>query len=302
VTWNDWNDDGHEDLLVSTYQLQDDWLWSNRGDGTFVDVASAVGVDHDASPTIDIRYPGGHSYGAELGDLDGDGDLDAFLCNLAHPRTMPWSDRSRVLYSSGAPDYVFEDRTELSGVAYNEGDANVHMGDYDLDGDLDLVVTSHYGLHLRVYRNDPGSRLVDVTYLLGVSGRAESAIWVDLDEDGDLDLVTADRGVPRVFTSQLGDGSRHWVELLLEGAGGNPEAIGARVTVTSSGRTLVREVRTTGALANRQASRWAHVGLGTETAIDSVSVRWPDGTVEAFTGVAADGRWHLAEGAGAASR
>ena len=302
ITWNDWDDDGAEDLLVSTYQLQDDWLWRNLGDGTFVDVAHAVGVDHDATLTSAAAYPGGHSYGAEFGDLDGDGELDLFQCNLAHPRTMPWSDPSRVLYNTGAPDHHFEDRTELSGYVYNEGDANPHLGDFDLDGDLDLVVTSHYGLNLRVYRNDPGSRLVDVTYELGVRGRAESAIWVDVDEDGDLDLLTADRGVPLLFINQLGDGTRHWVELLLEDSGGAPEAIGARVTLRSAGRTLVREVRTTGALANREASRWVHVGLGAADAIDSVSVRWRDGTVESFSGVTADGRFRVHRGVGAAVR
>jgi len=302
VTFSDYDDDDDEDLLVSTYQLQDDWLWRNAGDGSFNDVATATGFARDAVPSPDLRYPGGHSYGAEFGDLDGDGDLDAFVSNLAHPRTMPWSDPSRVLYNTGAAGgYTFEDRTEGSGYVYNEGDANVHMGDFDLDGDLDLVVTSHYGLHQRVYRQDAGGRFVDVTYELGVRGRAENAIWADVDEDGDLDLVTSDRGAPTVFLNRLGDtGEQHWVEVLLEQDGGNAAAIGARVTITSMGRTFVREVRTSGALANRQASRWVHVGLGESTAIDSVTVRWPNDTVETFTGVAADGRWRLTRGAGSA--
>ena len=302
ATFTDYDDDGAEDLLVSTYQLQDDWLWRGLGDGTFVDAARTTGLDHDGVTSPYPDYPGGHSYGAELGDLDNDGDLDAFVTNLAHPRTMPWSDPSRVLYNTGAAGgYRFEDRTAASGYVYNEGDANVHLGDFDLDGDLDLVVTSHYGLHLRVFRNDPGGALRDVTYELGVRGRAESAIWVDVDEDGDLDLLTADRGVPHLFRSRVTDvGGAHFVELLLSQETGELSALGARVTITAGGRTFVREVRTSGALANRQASRWIHVGLGDATDIDAVSVRWPDDTIEAFTGVVADTRARLERGAGVA--
>jgi hypothetical protein len=70
----------------------------------------------------------------------------------------------------------------------------------------------------------------------------------------------------------------------------------------SAGRTFVREVRTTGALANRQASRWVHIGLGEVDAIDSVSVRWRDGTVGSFTVVTADGRFGVHRGAGVATR
>jgi len=92
------------------------------------------------------------------------------------------------------------------------------------------------------------------------------------------------------------------VELLLEDVGGDPEAIGARVTLRSAGRTFVREVRTTGALANREASRWVHIGLGAADAINSVSVRWRDGTVESFSGVTADGRFRVHRGLGAAVR
>jgi hypothetical protein len=301
VTWTDWDGDARQDLLVSTYQLQDDFLWRNLGDGTFVDAAPTVGVAHDEARMPGGAYPGGHGYGAEFGDLDGDGDLDLFQSNLAHPRTMPWSDPSRVLLNQGAPSYRFEDHTAASGYVYNEGDANVHLGDLDADGDLDLVVTSHYGLHQRVYRNEGGATFVDRTYEMGVFGRAESAIWFDADEDGDLDLLTADRGVPHLFVSRLGDaGGPRWVELLLHGSAGAVEAIGARITIRAGARTLVREVRTTGALANRQASRWVHVGLGDAASIDEVSVRWPDGTMEAFTGVAAGARWQLDRGTGRA--
>ncbi|MBX7192837.1 MAG: FG-GAP-like repeat-containing protein [Sandaracinaceae bacterium] len=308
ATFTDYDDDGREDLLASTYQLQDDWLWHQQADGTFVDVAGLTGLAHDATPPPDLvtsrSYPGGHSYGAEFGDLDGDGDLDVFCTNLAHPRTMPWSDPSRILYNSGeSGGYVFEDRTATSGYVYNEGDANVHLGDFDLDGDLDLVVTSHYGLHQRVYRQDDGGHFVDVTYELGVRGRTGNAIWFDADEDGDLDLVTADRSAPRLYLSRAVERTgRHWVELRVDQGDGEPLAVGARVTVRASGRTFVREVRLSGGLANRQASRWLHVGLGELTAIESVSVRWPDDTTESFTGVTADGRWQLHRGSGVAMR
>ncbi len=75
VMWNDWNDDGWDDLYVGHYQLNDNLFFSNDGSGHFANVASEIGVDHDTTPTIDYHYPGGHSYGGDFGDLDGDGDI-----------------------------------------------------------------------------------------------------------------------------------------------------------------------------------------------------------------------------------
>jgi hypothetical protein len=86
----------------------------------------------------------------------------------------------------------FTDETELSGLAVPMYGMGVAAGDYDNDGDADLFVTA-YGLN-HLFRND-GGRFRDVTADAGVGGAADawstSAAFLDIDNDGDLDLFVA---------------------------------------------------------------------------------------------------------------
>jgi ASPIC/UnbV protein/VCBS repeat protein/putative metal-binding protein len=304
VTWNDYDDDGSQDIFVSNYQLSDNNLWRNQGDGTFVDVAPQVGVDHDDVPSGLPQYPGGHSYGASFGDLDLDGDFDLFVPNLAHPRTMPWSDTSKLYLSSGAPDYLFEDHREELGIIYNEGDINSALGDYDNDMDLDLFVGSAYPTHYSIlYRNDGPDGFVDVTYETGTASHLSGSVaFADVDEDGDLDVFISQAFGPlylRLFENRVGQ-DRHWVELELRGTTTNRDALGARVTLDAGGVVQLREVLG-GTALGLQHSHLVHFGLADTTTIDSVTVRWIGGATETFTGVGADGRWLLVEGTGQAA-
>jgi enediyne biosynthesis protein E4 len=304
VEWTDTNNDGHQDIFVGNYHLYDNQLWQNQGDGTFEDVAPDVGLDHDEIPTEYSGYPGGHTYGADFGDADGDGDLDAYICNLSHPRTQPWADPSMFAVNQGAPDYSFVNQRELSGFIYDEGDVNAQWADYDNDGDLDLAVASLYSQHFsRLYRNDGDLQFTDVTYETGTAVElAVSALWIDSDEDGDEDLVIgsgARAPYVNLFENRVGQ-DNHWVNLLLEGTSTNRDGIGARVTLTAGGATQLRDMQGGGGLGNIQRPKVIHFGLGSTTTIDSLTVRWVGGATETFTGVGADGWWRLVEGSGVA--
>jgi hypothetical protein len=304
VSWNDFDDDGHPDVFVSNYQLSDNQLWHNQGAGTFVDVASAAHVDHDDEPSGLAQYPGGHSYGASFGDLDLDGDFDIFVPNLAHPRTMPWSDTSQVLMNGGAPDYVFEDRADALGILYNEGDVNSALADFDNDMDLDLFVGSAYPTHYSVfYRNDGAAGFTDVTYETGTASHLSGSLaFSDVDEDGDLDLLTSQAFGPpyvRLFLNRVGQ-DRGSVFLELRGATTNRDAVGARVTLQAGGVKQLREV-SAGTALGLQHTHLVHFGLGDATTIDQVTVRWVGGATETFDGVAVNGRYLLVEGTGQAS-
>lgn len=299
VTWADYNNDGHADIWVGNYQFNANSLWHNNGDGTFTEAAGATGLDHD-----DIGVWAGHTYGGDWGDVDNDGDLDLFEPNLAHPRTMPNSDPSRLMINKGPPGWVFEDHGPAMGIPYDEGDVNAAFGDWDNDGDLDLALAALYTGHfLKLFRNDGEEGFTDVTYETGTAVHdATAAVWSDVDEDGDLDLIVGDRhGDQRVqlFVNRTGQ-DRAWVEFLLEGDGSNRSAVGARVAVTAAGVTQIREVKAGGRHFSAQGTRWVHVGLGDAKTIDAVTVRWPGGAEESFTGVAPRARFRLLEGAGAA--
>lgn len=142
-------------------------------------------------------------------------------------------------------------------------------------------------------------------------GDGRALATVDWDRDGDLDLWLTQRDAPRVrFYENRRDPEARSVELRLQARGknprANPRAIGARVELVLAGqaaRPLVREVVAgSGYLA--QSSAWLHFGLGRAGAIERVSVRWPDGTREEFSGVtpsARGARFVLEQGTGRAA-
>ncbi len=171
-----------------------------------------------------------------------------------------------------------------------------------------------------VFINTGGSplangRFADISSISGLDfaddGRAIAL--VDWDHDGDLDMWISNRSAPRLRLMRNEDASgHHFVMVRLEGNGQttNRDGIGARVELklgsADSGEGSVseelRSVRTLrggeGFLA--QSSKWLHFGLGPEQKVLSVTVNWPGGEAETFTGVQADGRYRLVQGKGVA--
>jgi hypothetical protein len=299
VTWADFNNDGWQDIWVGNYQLNPNYLYQNKGNGTFVDMAPALNADQD-----DLGEWGGHSYGGDFGDFDNDGDMDLFVPNLAHPRTMPYSDPSQFLVNQGEPKFDFVDKREEFGIIYDEGDVNAAFGDFDNDMDLDLYVSTLYPTHYsKFYRNDGEAGFTDITYESATAVHdCIGAVWADVDEDGDLDLLVSDRhGAQRVqlFVNRVGQ-EQGWVELLLEGTTTNRGAVGARVSLTAGGVSMMREVKGGGRHSNAQDSAVVHFGLGKAATIDKLSVRWAGGEAEEVAGAAPGKRFKIVEGTGLA--
>ena len=124
--------------------------------------------------------------GAALADLDGDGDLDAYIVQSGSV-TSPSDVSDRVFLNRG--DGRFEPgATPPDGDGYGMG---VAAGDYDNDGDVDLYVTN-VGDNL-LLRNDGNGVFENVASAAGVAhpGWGTSAAFLDLDLDGDLDLFVA---------------------------------------------------------------------------------------------------------------
>ena len=302
VMWNDFNNDGYQDIFVGNYHLYANQLWQNQGDGTFLDVAESVGVAFDDIPGPYADWPGGHTYGGDFGDIDNDGDMDFFMANLAHPRVQPWSDPSMFVVNQGPPDFTFENLIHDYGFIYDEGDVNASFADFDNDMDLDIAIATLYTDHFfKLYRNDGPRGFADVTYETGTAVHdAVSVVWSDVDEDGDLDMIVADRqGLPNVhlFINEVGQ-CYNWIELVLEGTTTNRGAIGARVTLTAGGVTQMRDIRGGGGHSNTQNSRVVHFGLAKKRVIDEVTVRWVGGPTETITGLTPNSRYRIVEGTG----
>lgn len=300
VRFADYDDDGWADLWVGNYGGAFNLMFHNRGTGTFQEVGDSLGYAQDRLGPL-----AGTTFGGDFGDLDNDGDLDLFEADISHPRYGPSSDQSRIVLNLGAAGgWRTETHREDFGFHWDEGDINPALGDFDNDTVLDVAMASVYSGHFaRLYRGLGGGLLDDVSYEAGIvvqlTGRV---LWADFDEDGDLDLLFGDGdGEPwlHLFENRVGQ-DRAWVELLLEGTTSNRDAVGARVFLRAGGASQMRDVEGGGGHWNIQESRFVHFGLGDAEAIDSLSVRWPDGTTESIAGAAPRGRYRVVQGSGAA--
>ncbi|XOV86996.1 MAG: FG-GAP-like repeat-containing protein [Pseudomonadota bacterium] len=199
----DYDGDGDVDLYVVGGNVGPNALYQNQGDGTFVDVAAALGVDL-------IHWGSGPTFG----DIDGDGDLDLFIGS---------SEQTVYLFENRIDtDGVFVDITDASGLqmrATNTVSATFY--DYDMDGFLDLFL-AHWGAEREpgedtetLWRNN-GDRTFSNTSV--ESGIADGLViqlrdWsftpniADIDGDGDGDLLmSADLSTSQVFVNN-GDGT-----------------------------------------------------------------------------------------------
>jgi hypothetical protein len=178
--------DGRPDLFV-TNSFGPARLFRNVGGGRFVETTAESG----------IRTPA-NTRSAAFADVDGDGDLDLFVCVTGdYYRQMPdppfdAEDGGRNLLFVNDGRGRFRDASDEWGVSRpKRWSLSSLFGDYDGDGRTDLVVTNDFGLK-NLYRNAGGRRFDDATGRVGVADRAYgmSGAWGDFDGDGRLDLYT----------------------------------------------------------------------------------------------------------------
>jgi hypothetical protein len=187
VTLGDLDGDGDLDAVEPSYfSGQPNIIWFNDGgiQGGTPGIFSTSQNLGTASQVLDI----------DLGDLDGDGDLDAFIADNG-PNQVYLNDGG---IQGGSPG-SFTDSGQSLG---NESSKSVSLGDLDSDGDLDAFVTNQ-NQATRVYFNDGNGSFTD-------SGQAlDSTYWSnvalgDLDGDGDLDAFIADNGPNQVYLNDGG--------------------------------------------------------------------------------------------------
>lgn len=147
-----------------------------------------------------------------------------------------------------------------------------------------------------LFRNNGDGTFTDVGYV-NQADRVEDGRGVsvfDYDQDGQLDVAIRNYRQPAQLLHNNG-GSGHWLELKLLGTRSNRDAVGARVTLTANGQRQTREVHAGSAFLSG-SSLVQHFGLGTQTHIDSVHVRWPSGQETTLANLTADQQLMLREG------
>jgi len=198
VAAGDYDNDGWIDLYVVRGDIGPDLLFRNRGDGRFEEVGAAAGV----------ALNGRAGAGPTFADVDGDGWLDLIVGGVPGVPVVLFRNRG---------DGTFDDVTALSGIRSARGTYSAAFGDYDRDGDLDLLLT-HWDSFLAagessetLWRNEGGWRFSDVSLSAGITAtilRGEPAVFdytftpnfADLDGDAWPDIVlTADFGTSTVL-------------------------------------------------------------------------------------------------------
>jgi len=276
----DYDNDGDLDLFCGS-QTQNPsgtgttMLYKNNGNGTFTDVTFASGI-----------FSAFYTWGSEWGDYDNDGDMDIYLANYTG---------NNQLYKNNG-DGTFNEVSNSMGL--NDAGQSYSCGwfDYDNDADLDLYVAKSSSAIDRLYRND-GTTFVDVAPSVGTNDNRHSACISlgDFNNDGFVDIYLVNNGSEnRLYKSNAGN-SNKWIILKLSGVASNRSAIGARVSVRTGSLRQIREVEG-GSGGKGQNSLPVEFGLGFANIIDSLSVRWPSGTVQNFTNVNPNMIYSLAEG------
>ena len=188
VALGDVDQDGDLDALVANNGEASDnatVLWLNDGTGKFTDSDQRLGFTN--------------AYAVALGDLDDDGDLDAFIANSSHRGAYP---ADKVWLNDGKGGFF--DSGQSLGTFYS---LTVALGDLDHDGDLDAF-TGSWNISARIWLNDGKGNFSDARLKIYSPNNAGAAI-ADMDADGDLDIFVSTNtwnggdGRPKLWLNQL---------------------------------------------------------------------------------------------------
>ncbi len=283
----DFDHDGRLDIFVSV-DFGPNKLWINQGDGTFVDEAAAAGADS-----------AWNEMGVAVGDYDDDGDFDLYITNVW--QRSPGEHNLLLRNDSVGATLAFSDQAFTAGVADTSWGWGASFFDVDNDGDLDLAATNGFSEGYetdpsKFFRNDgavAGWTFSDISAAIGFN----DTFWgsclaaVDLDRDGDLDLLQSTKVHPAPGPLRLlqnsGVAGRHWLRVAPRMPAPNTHAIGTVVRLVTPAGTQSRLITAgIGFLAQEPAE--AFFGLGTTLRATQLNLEWPDGKRSRRGGVAAD--------------
>jgi enediyne biosynthesis protein E4 len=218
-----------------------------------------------------------------VGDFDNDGDLDVFSGHGGWYFEFIKEPNNLLLENINGTLRPFQD----SSLAADETNYfSSSWGDYDNDGDLDLLGTSFYGI-TNLWSNqlqETGTvsfKKIDYGATSGYLMGSRGCSFADFDNDGDLDIFVAGSQFENYLFENVVGTKNNWINMKCVGVQSNKSAIGARVKVKANinGKPgwQMREISSQTGYSG-QNSLNVEFGLGNATVIDSVKIYWPSGT------------------------
>jgi len=232
-------------------------FFRNDGDGSFVEISDSVGAEN--------YWP----WGLSVGDVNADGYEDVFITSSMN-YMFRYGVNTMLLNDGGER---FHDSEFILGIEPRR-DQKITGPAFTLDAageDKDLALVAAYDL----------SGTVEVWGALG----SRASVIFDLDDDGDLDIVTNEfNGPPMVLVSNLSaETELRYVKVELEGSSSNRSAFSTKVVVTAGASRYTKwKDGKSGYLSQSDAP--LYFGLGDADRVDQIDVTWPSGKTERIDG------------------
>jgi hypothetical protein len=303
VSLIDHNADGWIDLAVAN-DTQPNRLYENRKDGTFSDVGTMAGIAFNEAGVARAGM------GIDAADYDGSGRQSLVIGNFSNEMMALYTNEGNGLFIDEAP------RATIGQVSLLTLTFACFFLDYDLDGQLDIFAANGhvaddinrvqpkvtYAQAPHLFRNLGKRRMEAVTRQMGEALArpmvARGAAYGDYDSDGDLDIAVSTSGGPARLLANQAPASSHRLRVRLRGVSANRDAIGAEIRATLDDGSRRWGMVRSGSSYLSQSELPVTLGLGARTRIESIEVRWPDGSREIVTGAPIDRAIEIEQGKG----
>jgi hypothetical protein len=277
----DYDEDGFIDIFVANDHTLN-YLWHNEGGKGFVDKGTMSGTAFSQAGEATV------SMSVDFADYNNDGLLDLFV-----------SDDTYCSLYENLGNGIFSDKGVSSNISMQAAQFvgwSSSFLDYDNDGDQDIFKTNGalkhlYGQEDQLFENQGNGLFKDVSLELGKYFSEEyvgrGACIGDYDNDGDLDIFIVNLNSRAVFLRNNKGNRNNWLMLDLEGTTSNREGIGARVKITSGGKTQIAQKKTTTGYLSQNDPR-IHFGLARNEIVERIEIKWPSGKTQILENVKAN--------------